>query len=273
MSGARAFSKEIDADGILVLTLDVPGEKVNTLKKSVLEEFQWLMTETEADRSVKAVVLQSGKPDNFIAGADINEFLSIRSALEGETMSRAGHAFLDRLEALPVPVVAAIHGSCMGGGTETVLACRYRIASDDAKTALGLPEVLLGLLPGAGGTQRLPRLIGLAKSLDLILTGRTLKAARALRVGLVDEVVPQTVLLRAAKKAALALAQGTLTPRRPGLGLGEKLLRPVIFSKARKSVLAKTGGHYPAPLEAIEAVRQGTATSLAEGLRIEALPA
>jgi 3-hydroxyacyl-CoA dehydrogenase/enoyl-CoA hydratase/3-hydroxybutyryl-CoA epimerase len=271
MSESRAFTKAKDEDGVLVLTLDVPGAKVNTLGKAVLEEFQWLMTEIESDRSIKAVVFTSGKPDNFIAGADINEFLSIRSALEGETMSRAGHAFLDRLEALPVPVVAAIHGTCMGGGTEAVLACRYRVASDDPKTALGLPEVQLGLLPGAGGTQRLPRLIGLAKSLDLILTGRALKAARALKAGLVDEVVPETVLLRAAKKAALAIAEGKLVPRRPGIGLGEKLLRPLIFSKARKSVLAKAGTHYPAPLEAIEAVRQGTATSLAEGLKIEAL--
>jgi 3-hydroxyacyl-CoA dehydrogenase/enoyl-CoA hydratase/3-hydroxybutyryl-CoA epimerase len=270
MSESRAFTKEKDEDGVLVLTLDVPGEKVNTLGKAVLEEFQWLMTETESDRSIKAVVFASGKPDNFIAGADIKEFLSIRSALEGETMSRAGHAFLDRLEALPVPVVAAIHGTCMGGGTETVLACRYRIASDDPKTALGLPEVLLGLVPGAGGTQRLPRLVGLARSLDLILSGRTLKATRALKAGLVDEVVPRSVLLRAAKKAALALAQGKLTPRRPGIGLGERILRPLIFSKARKSVLEKSGGHYPAPLEAIEVVRQGTATSLAEGLKLEA---
>jgi 3-hydroxyacyl-CoA dehydrogenase/enoyl-CoA hydratase/3-hydroxybutyryl-CoA epimerase len=270
MSESRAFAKEKDADGVLVLTLDVPDAKVNTLSKGVLEEFQWLMTETEADRSIKAIVLISGKPDNFIAGADIKEFLSIRSALEGETMSRAGHAFLDRLEALPVPVVAAIHGTCMGGGTETALACRYRIASDDQKTALGLPEVLLGLLPGAGGTQRLPRLIGLAKSLDLILTGRALKAPRALRAGLVDEVVPRSVLLHAAKKAALALAQGKLVPHRPGIGLGEKLLRPLIFSKARKSVIEKSGGHYPAPLEAIEIVRVGTATSLPEGLKLEA---
>jgi 3-hydroxyacyl-CoA dehydrogenase/enoyl-CoA hydratase/3-hydroxybutyryl-CoA epimerase len=270
MSESRAFTKERDEGDVLVLTLDVPGKKVNTLGRAELEELQWLMTETESDRSIKAIVLTSGKPDNFIAGADINEFLSIRSALEGETLSRALQAFFDRLEALPVPVVAAIHGTCMGGGTEAVLACRYRIATDHPKTSLGLPEVMLGLLPGAGGTQRLPRLIGLAKSLDLILTGRTLKASRALKAGLVDEVVPQTVLLRAAKKAALALAEGKLVPRRPGIGLGEKLLRPLIFSKARKSVMEKSGGHYPAPLEAIEVVRQGTATSLAEGLKLEA---
>jgi 3-hydroxyacyl-CoA dehydrogenase/enoyl-CoA hydratase/3-hydroxybutyryl-CoA epimerase len=270
MSATQAFRKEKDADGIVVLTLDVPGEKVNTLGKAVFAEFQALLAEAETDRSVKGIVFTSGKADNFIAGADINDFLTIRSALEGETMSRAGHAFLDRLEALPVPVVAAVHGSCMGGGTETILACRYRIASDDPKTAIGLPEVMLGILPGAGGTQRLPRLVGLARSLDLILSGRTLKASRARKAGLVDEVVPKSVLLVAAKRAALALAQGKLQPRRPGIGLGEKLLRPVIFAKARKSVLEKSGGHYPAPLEALEAIRRGTATSLAEGLKIEA---
>jgi 3-hydroxyacyl-CoA dehydrogenase/enoyl-CoA hydratase/3-hydroxybutyryl-CoA epimerase len=270
VSEAKAFRKERDADGIVVLTLDVPGSKVNTLGKAVFEEFQWLMTEAESDRSLKGIVFTSGKPDNFIAGADINEFLGIRSALEGETMSRGGQAFLDRLAALPVPVVAAIHGTCMGGGTETILACRYRIASDDPKTAIGLPEVMLGILPGAGGTQRLPRLIGLAKSLDLILTGRALKATRASKAGLVDEVVPKSVLLVAAKKAALALAEGRLTPRRPGIGLSEKLLRPIIFSKAKKSVLEKSGGHYPAPVEIVDVVRQGTATSLAEGLKVEA---
>jgi 3-hydroxyacyl-CoA dehydrogenase/enoyl-CoA hydratase/3-hydroxybutyryl-CoA epimerase len=269
-TGASAFTKERGEDGVVVLTLDVPGEKVNTLGKAVMEEFQWLMTEIEADPSIKGVVFRSGKPDNFIAGADIKDFVAIRSALEGETMSRSGQAIMDRLARLPVPVVAAIHGSCVGGGLETALACTYRIASDDPKTSLGLPEVTLGIIPGAGGSQRLPRLVGLARSLDLILTGRSLKASRALRMGVVDEVVPRPVLLTAARRAALGLAEGRLRPRRPGIGLVERLLRPLIFAKAKRSVVAKTGNHYPAPLAAIEAVRAGTATSLAEGLKIEA---
>src|SRR5262249_24916002 len=129
---------------------------------------------------------------------------------------------------------------------------------------------LLGLLPGAGGSQRLPRLVGLAKSLDLILTGRSLKAERALKAGLVDEVVPGPVLLDVAEKAALGLALGKITPRRPGVPFGERLVRPIIFHQARRSVIAKTNGHYPAPFEAIEAVKRGTATTLAEGLQIEA---
>ena len=267
---ATALRTERDASGLLVLTLDVPGEKLNTLGRGMMDGFQHLMAEVEADRGIKAVVIRSGKPDNFVAGADIKDFLSIKSAVEGEALSCAGQALLDRLEALPVPVVAAIHGSCLGGGLELALACRYRVASDDPRTVLGLPEVMLGLVPGAGGTQRLPRLVGLAASLDIILTGRSLKAARALRVGLVDEVAPPSLLLDVAQKAALGLAAGTLVARRAGIPRSERLLRSIIFGKARRSVLEKTGGHYPAPLEAIEVVKAGTATTLGEGLRLEA---
>ncbi len=121
--------------------------------------------------------------------------------------------------------MAAIHGSCMGGGLETALACRYRVASDHPKTSLGLPEVNLGIIPGMGGTQRLPRLVGLRTALDLILTGRALKASRALRAGVVDEVVPAPVLVDVARRAAAKLADGSLVPRRPGITLVEKLMR------------------------------------------------
>jgi 3-hydroxyacyl-CoA dehydrogenase/enoyl-CoA hydratase/3-hydroxybutyryl-CoA epimerase len=270
VSETSAFTREQGGDGVLVLTLDVPGEKVNTLSKRLIAGFEALLGAIEKDAAVRAVVVRSGKPDNFIAGADIKDFTSIRSAEEGEALSRTGHAIFDRIEAARVPFVAAIHGTCLGGGTELALACRYRVASDDPKTALGLPEVMLGLLPGAGGSQRLPRLVGLASSLDLILTGRSLKAKKALAAGLVDEVCPPPILLEVARRAALGLAEGRLEPRRGGLGLRERLLRPLIFSKARSSVLKKTGGHYPAPLEAIEVVRKGTATTLAEGLKLEA---
>jgi len=269
-TAGRALTEELGPDGILVVTLDVPGEKVNMLGRPVLEEVDALVTGIEARPEIKGVVLRSGKPDNFIAGADIKEFTAIRSALEGETLARTAQGVVARLESARVPVVAAIHGSCVGGGLETVLCCRYRIASDDPKTGLGVPEVNLGIIPGMGGTQRLPRLVGLATGLDLILTGRTLKAGRALKAGLVDEVVPPAVLLTAARRAALDLAAGARRPERPGIPLRERLMRPVIFSKARSTVMAKTHGHYPAPLAAIDAVQRGTATSLAEGLKIEA---
>jgi 3-hydroxyacyl-CoA dehydrogenase/enoyl-CoA hydratase/3-hydroxybutyryl-CoA epimerase len=258
------------ADGILVLTLDVPGEKVNTLGKGMMQELQTLLGEIDGRTDVRAVVLRSAKTDNFIAGADIKDFTKIRSSLEGETLSRQGQAILDQLAALKVPVVAAIHGSCMGGGLETALACRYRVASDHPKTSLGLPEVNLGIIPGMGGTQRLPRLVGLAAALDLILTGRALKASRALKAGVVDEVVPAPILLEVARRAAARLADGSLSPRRRGIPLVERLMRPVIFSKARQGVREKTHGHYPAPLAAIDVVEKGTAATLEEGLKLEA---
>lgn len=268
---APSVTHELGADGVLVVTLDVPGEKVNVLGKSLTDEFDALMAQIEAlSVAPRALVLRSGKPDGFIAGADIHDFVKIQSTLEGETLSRFGHRLLGRLAALPIPTVVAIHGACLGGGVETALACTYRIASDDPKTVLGLPEVLLGLLPGAGGTQRLPRLVGLRAALDMILTGRTLRTGKARKIGLVDEVVPAAALMTAARRAALALADGTLTPKRPGISLLETALRPVIARKARASVLEKSGGHYPAPLLALEAVLKGTTQSLPDGLALEA---
>jgi len=164
----------------MVVTLDVPDEPLNILSRAMTKEFSALLTELELPGpDLKAVVIRSGKSDSFIVGADIKDFQKVKSAEEGETLSRTGQALLDRLEAIEVPVVAAIHGVCLGGGLETVLACRYRVASDHPKTSLGLPEVMLGLLPGAGGSQRLPRLVGLARSLDVILTGRGLRAQQA----------------------------------------------------------------------------------------------
>ncbi len=268
MSGA--FACERGQDGVLVMTLDVPGEKVNTLGRERIAEFETLLDELERDPALRAAVIRSGKRDNFIAGADITDFTRIRSAEEGEALSRAAHAILGRVESCRVPVVAAIHGSCLGIGTELSLACRYRVASDDPRTTIGLPEVMLGIVPGAGGTQRLPRLVGLASGLDLILTGRALKPSRALRAGLVDELCAAPVLLEVARRQALALAEGRLRPERPGIKLQERVARPLIFWKARSSVLAKTGGHYPAPLAAIDVVKAGTGATLAEGLALEA---
>jgi 3-hydroxyacyl-CoA dehydrogenase / enoyl-CoA hydratase / 3-hydroxybutyryl-CoA epimerase len=264
-----ALTAVVGDDGVLVLTLDVPGEPVNTLSRSLMNEMDVALGEIEGRLGVTAVVLQSGKPDGFIAGADIRDFGQIRSAIEAETLSRGGQAILDRLEALPFPVVAAIHGAALGGGLEVALACRYRIATDDPKTVLGVPEVQLGLIPGAGGTQRLPRLVGVPTALDLVLTGRSLKAARALKAGLVDEVVPKEVLLAAARRAALGLASGTVKARPRGLAWKDRLLLPIALRKARASVLAKGGGHYPAPLAALDAIAQGVKLGQQSGLKVE----
>ncbi len=268
MSGA--FTQEMTDEGILVLILDVPGAKVNTLSRALRGEFDALLTRLEGRNDVRGVVLRSGKPEGFIAGADIRDFTAIRTALEAEALSREGQALLARLAALKTPVVAAIHGPCLGGGLEMALACRYRVATDDAKTVIGLPEVMLGIIPGAGGTQRLPRLIGLRAGLDLILTGRSLKAAKALRVGLVDEVVAAPLLVQAARAAALRLAAGEPPPERIGITAIERMIRPVIFRQARASVREKTGGRYPAPIAALEVIEEGTSGSLERGLELEA---
>lgn len=255
-------------DGVFVVSLDVPGEKLNVLSLGLLDEFEAVFKTIDNDARAKGVVIVSGKPEGFIAGADIKQFVAVTTAQEAIALAGKGHALLNRIEGSRIPFVAAINGICLGGGTELSLACAGRVASDDAKTAIGLPEVQLGLVPGMGGTQRLPRLVGLALGLDMILSARNLKATKALRAGLVDEVVPRSILEDRAAALALSIAAGK-TPVRPGIKLVEKLARPIIFSKAHSTVMAKTGGHYPAPLRAIEVIKQGTATSLLKALDIE----
>lgn len=269
------------ADGVATLLLDEPGEKVNTIFPEAMLEFVSLLDGLERDGAVRAVVLASGKPDGFVAGARIEMLQGVKDAASAEKLARDGQAVFDRLERFPKPVVAAVHGTCLGGGLEWALACHYRIAADDPKTTLGLPEVQLGLLPGAGGTQRLPRLVGIQAALDMILAGKSVKARKALRLGLVDEAVPKELLLPVARARAAALASGKLRrPRRRKLGpvaavtraaLEENFLgREVLFRQARKLLLAKTKGHYPAPLRALEAMEHGYQKGFAKGLEREA---
>jgi 3-hydroxyacyl-CoA dehydrogenase/enoyl-CoA hydratase/3-hydroxybutyryl-CoA epimerase len=251
-------------DGIAVITIDLPGESVNKVTGAIRMAFAEMFDRLEGDSTVRGVVLASGKADTWIAGADIDEFLTLRTAAEAEALSRNGQALLARLESIRVPVVAAIHGACLGGGLETALACRYRVASEHARTVLALPEVQLGLIPGAGGTQRLPRLVGLQNALDIILTSRNVRAKKALQMGLVDELVHPAILIDVAIDRARKLADNSLHRRgRNGRGAASALLetnplgRAIVFKKAREGVLEKTHGHYPAPLAAIEAVQAG----------------
>lgn len=267
-----------NVDSVAVVTIDLPGEPVNKVTADLRAEFASLFERLEADGKVKAVVIVSGKADTWIAGADIDEFLTMQSAADAEALSRGGQVLLSRLENLRIPVVAAIHGACLGGGLETALACRYRIATDHPKTILALPEVQLGLIPGAGGTQRLPRLIGLARGLDLILTSRNVRAKKAYQMGLVDELVHPAVLMDVAMDRARKLADGSLTveraPKRLGaagtLLEGNPIGRSIVFRKAREGVLSKTRGHYPAPLAALGAVQAGYDKSEEAGYREEA---
>lgn len=264
-------------DDVLVVTIDRPGESVNTLGPSLLGELEGVFLRVDDDPLIKSMVLMSGKADTFIAGGDIEQFLDIRTAVEAERLSRLGQDALVRLERLRVPVVAAIHGACLGGGLELALACRYRVCSDDPKTTFSAPEVQLGLIPGLGGTQRLPRRIGLQSALDMILTGRSIRPKRALQMGLVDEMVHPAILTAVAVARARALASGKLKKsRRKGRGPATLFLeynpigRGVVFKKARESVMEKTHGHYPAPLAALTAVQAGYSKGREAGYREEA---
>ena len=264
-------------DDVLVVTIDRPGESVNTLSPALVGEFEGLFLRVDQDTLIKGVVLISGKPDSFIAGADIEQFPGIATAAQAESISRMGQDLLNRLEKLRTPVVAAIHGACLGGGLETALACRYRICTDHPKTTLAVPEVQLGLIPGMGGTQRLPRQVGLQAALDMILTGRSIRAKKALQMGLVDEMVHPSILRELAIDRARGLASGSRKPlRRSSYSTANLLLehnplgRGVVFRKARESVMEKTHGHYPAPLAALAAVEAGYTHGFEAGLREEA---
>src|SRR5678815_5359671 len=206
-----ALSVEV-TDGIAIITFDLPNESVNKLNRAVKDEFVALVSRLERDTTIQAAVFISGKPDVWIAGADIEEFLTLKTATDAERLSRDGQMLLDSVEHLRIPIIAAIHGACLGGGLETALACRYRIATDHPKTTFALPEVQLGLIPGLGGTQRLPRRVGLQAALDMILTGRNVRAKRALQMGLVHEMVHPAILREVAIDRARALAEGDLKP-------------------------------------------------------------
>lgn len=282
--GAEALISDVETglslvveNGVAIITYDQPSSPVNTLNSRVAPVFDRLFTRIEQDAATVGAVLVSGKSDTWIAGADIEELGRIENAAQGEALSRGGHALLDRLAALRKPVVAAIHGAALGGGLEVALACRYRIATEHAKTVLALPEVQLGLIPGAGGTQRLPRTVGLQAALDMILTGRNIKAKKAWQMGLVHELVHPAILRDVAMRRVHDLAAGRPLPVKPRKGSAATVLleenalgRKLVFRKAREGVLDKTKGKYPAPLAAIDVIQKGYADGMDVGLREEA---
>ena len=212
-SSLRNFRVTVE-EGIATVLVDVAGEAVNTISPAVGAELSSLVDELGADGRVKAVVVASGKKDGFIAGAHIDTFQALKTAAEAERLSRELQGVYGRLERLGKPVVAAIHGACLGGGLEWAMACHWRVAADDPRTQLGLPETQLGLIPGAGGTQRLPRLVGIQAALDLILAGKTVKARKALKLGLVDEAVPPAL---PGVAAAARVTTGSRRPTMPAL--------------------------------------------------------
>jgi len=272
MSAIRVHQRP---DGIAVVTLDCPGKAVNTLSPALLEEFETHADSLLEDGAVKGIVVASAKPDTFIAGADLD--LAVRmSGVEAEAFSRRGNALLTRLATARIPVVAAVHGAALGGGLEVALACHVIVASDDPATVLALPEVTLGLLPAAGGTQRLPRRVGLAAALPLLLTGKRLRARAAYRMGLVDILTTPGGIADTAARAALALAEKTMKNPRRRLPLAVRLqalppLRGIVMRKARAQVARATRGNYPAPGKILECVELGLRKGVAAGLELESV--
>jgi 3-hydroxyacyl-CoA dehydrogenase/enoyl-CoA hydratase/3-hydroxybutyryl-CoA epimerase len=271
-----AFTLKRQDNGIAHLVIDVVGENVNTLKSEFTEQIQAVLAEIKADSTITGIVLCSGKVGTFVAGADINMLDACQSRDEVVALSRQGQRIFSQLEQLSIPIVAAIDGACLGGGLELAMSCTARVCSDSGKTALGLPEVQLGLLPGSGGTQRLPKLVGLQKALDMMLTGKQLRAKQALKAGLVDDVVPNSVLLNVAEQMAITISQrGKKARARKQSGV-DKLLennsvgRNIVYQQAQKSVLAKTQGNYPAPVKIIDCVRTGIEFSSENGYQLEA---
>src|SRR3954465_704890 len=194
-----AFRIERDGD-LAIVWFDLSGEKVNKFSTTAMSEFAAVVDELERDRDIKRIVIASGKPSIFIAGADVTEFSKATSAEQAAEYTRFGQQTIHRFSKLPQVTVAAINGAALGGGCELAITCDYRVMSDSPKAQIGLPETKLGIFPAWGGTTRLPRLIGLPAALDIILNGKTLDGKRAKRMGLVDEVVPQAILMDVAKR-------------------------------------------------------------------------
>lgn len=279
MTDTPPITLEIDSDKIAWLTFDMPDSKVNLLDTAVMTLLDRRVSELEsriATGHPVAIVIQSGKPGSFIAGADVTEIRGIADAEEGRAKAAEGQRIFRRLDRLTVPTIAAIDGACMGGGTELALSCQWRLASDRSSTKLGLPEVRLGIIPGFGGSVRLPRLIGLQRALRMILTGKSVSAAQALRWGLVDKMVRVDSFHDDVRAFAMDVVLGQVKRTERRSSLRDRLLegtgpgRRVLFSGARKQALATSKGDYPAPLEAIRVIERTLDLQIDEALPIEA---
>ncbi|MGI9037552.1 MAG: 3-hydroxyacyl-CoA dehydrogenase NAD-binding domain-containing protein [Gemmatimonadota bacterium] len=276
LDGGMSF--EVDRSHVGWLTLDQPGP-LNILSHTMLRSLDQLIAQLEsriANGQIHAIAIRSGKPGTFIAGADVREFVELESAAEARAASAEGQRIFRRLQRLRVPSVAVIDGTCLGGGTELVLHCDYRLATDRPSTKIGLPEVRLGIIPGFGGTVRLPAVVGLQEALGIILSGKPVGARKAARIGLVDRVIPLARLDRELDEFMTLVLSKRVPERQPESGLATKLLegtaigRKILFSMARKRTLKETGGHYPAPLKAIDVIEHAYGKHPDEAYKLEA---
>ena len=262
----RGYFKLIRESHVAWLIFDTPGSPANVLNDATLRELDERIREVAADPSIRALIVKSAKEKVFVAGADLKAIRSL-PADKVEGLVRLGQEVFGRLAALPMRKVAAIHGACVGGGFELALACDVRVTTDDDATRIGLPEVQLGLIPGWGGCTRLPRLLGLTKALDVILSGRLMKASHARKLGLVDHVVPREHLDAMAMKMASS-AMGS-KPSLLTTMLSHWPMRSLIMRHAEREVRRKTRGLYPAPLRALHVLAHGVGRSIDDSLRLE----
>jgi 3-hydroxyacyl-CoA dehydrogenase/enoyl-CoA hydratase/3-hydroxybutyryl-CoA epimerase len=269
----RHAELDIDVNRIGVITLDAADRPVNVLGSETVDELLAIVKRLHAMKEVQAVLIRSAKPKQFIAGADIDEIESISDPALGREKAAYGQSLMLAIETLPVPSVAVVDGPCLGGGLELALACTYRVAGDGPHVRLSLPEVRLGIIPGFGGTQRLPRLVGLMAALDLILTGKTLDGTRAFKAGLVDDVAPSEILESVARDLlhrAPRLPLPRKVPPAQKLPLLAPPLRNFVFKKARERAVGETRGFYPAPLAAIDVLEETFGRSKVDGYDLEA---
>lgn len=264
------LSVEQDARGVVTVTFDAGGRRVNVLDQELLSELQSVLDDLETDSSVRLVVFRSGKDSGFLVGADVHHIWNFTTAAEAESMLLRGQSLLQRVEALPAQTLAVIHGPCLGGGLEFALACRHRIARNDSATFLGLPETKLGLIPGWGGTWRLPRAVGLSLAVRMILDGSRVSAGEALRTGLIEAAFEEPdfeeqvtgfidTLLRNNEQEPVARNRGE--GWRDITWLGRKLV--LTFARLRVSGRAR---HNPALSAALRAIAAGVEDGMQAGL-------
>ena len=282
------LSVERNPNGVCTIWMDQKNEKINKVGPDLIQLFNEIFEELFEDNSIKAFVINSKKKD-FIAGADIEMFQKVKQKGDFEPITRRGHQILNRVQNSKKPIVAAINGNCLGAGLEIALACHARVASNDKSTKMALPEVQLGLLPGGGGTQRLPRLVGLQAALDMMLTAKNIFPYPALKMGLVDKVVHLNTLQMTAEKLALELIDKPIVRDRNAINLDTvksgfpalqskltnlvleaPLVNKIVFDQARKMVNKQTHGCYPAPFKIIECVEIGWNEGLEAGFDAEA---
>ncbi|MBI4974322.1 MAG: enoyl-CoA hydratase/isomerase family protein, partial [Candidatus Omnitrophica bacterium] len=263
---------------IAVIEFDQPDSKVNVLNHETMKELDSLLDIIANKSEIKALLFTSRKDGIFIAGADIKEIEDISSADAAKNKAEKGKAVLTKIQDSSLITVAVINGACLGGGLELALTCKYRIAGFSDKVRLGLPEVKLGLIPGFGGTQRLPKLIGLGRSLNMILAGELVPGQDGLRYGLLDRLFPDNMLIEDSMEFVRGLLDRSITVRRKqkktllNIFLEDTPLgRAILFSQARKNVLIKTKGFYTAPLKAIEVIKRTYGKNSRKGSLIESV--